>query len=67
MATPPKDWIQGSIEDKGYLRLATHTPAGKDIPMKTIEKDTHSKNPHLAAAAREAETLKHMRRRTGKG
>jgi hypothetical protein len=51
------------IEDlhKGGLRKATHTPAGKDIPESTIEKDAHSKNPHLAKMARAAETLEHLR------
>jgi hypothetical protein len=61
MAKDPH-WIEHSTENsKGYLHRATHTPAGKDIPAKTVEADTHSKNPHLAAAAREAETLKHLR------
>jgi hypothetical protein len=59
MASDDGHWIEGL--HKGGLREATHTPAGKDIPESTIEKDAHSKNPHLAKMARAAETLEHLR------
>lgn len=60
----PYHWIENSISHPGRIREATHTKAGKDVPLKKEEKLTHSNNPHLAAAAREAITLRHLR---GKG
>lgn len=62
----PYHWIAGSIKHPGYVRQATHTPAGKDIPESKIESAEHSRNPHLAAAAREAATLEHLRPTSGK-
>jgi hypothetical protein len=63
MANKPhayEHFIDKAIKHPGYLRRATHTPAGKDIPESKIKADEHSKDEHLADAARLAERLKHM-------
>lgn len=56
-------WIEGL--NKGYLHRATHTPPGRVIPQGRIHKAEHAENPHLAKAARAAETLEHMHKKFG--
>ena len=33
-----KRWIQGAIKHPGALRAYTHTPEGKNIPVKTLRR-----------------------------
>lgn len=67
MAKHAKHFIQGAVSDPGYLRRALHIKAGQDIPQAKLDAATHSKNKHLAEAARLAETFKHMHHGAKKG
>jgi hypothetical protein len=59
----PYHWIDKAIKHPGRLHEATHTPPGQKIPEKKIVAEEHSKDKGLAAAARLAETLKHMHKK----
>lgn len=51
-------WISGAIKKKGALHKELGVPADKKIPVKKLEKATHSKNPTLKRRAVLAETLR---------
>ena len=51
-------WIQSAIKHPGSLRQELHTPEGKPIPEKKLEKASHSSNPTLRRRAALAKTLK---------
>jgi hypothetical protein len=55
-------WIQKAHIKKGALREELHTPKGKKIPEKKLEKAAHSKNPTLRKRAILAETFKKMKK-----
>jgi hypothetical protein len=61
MGRAKKNFIQDMHMKKGALHKSLHVPMGEKIPEAKIEKAEHSKNKKLAARARLAETLKHMR------
>lgn len=46
-----KDPIRIKPSHEGKLRRATHTPAGKNIPLGKLEADAHSKSPALRKEA----------------
>lgn len=58
-----KNFIKGAIKHPGYLHTATGTPQGQKIPEGKIVAAEGSSNPHKAAAARLAVTLKKLRSR----
>jgi hypothetical protein len=59
-------WIQKSIKRKGRLRRVTGAKKGQPIPVSKLEAATHSKDKLTAAEAREAVTLRKLRKRTGR-
>lgn len=61
MGRAKKNWIQGAIKKPGALHKSLGVPKDEKIPESKIEKAEHSQNKKLAARARLAETLKHMR------
>jgi hypothetical protein len=61
------NWISKSVKNPGYLHRATHTAAGEIIPQSKIMKAEHADNPHKARAAHLAETLEHLKKRSGGG
>ena len=58
-------WIQEAIKQPGALHESLHVPKGKKIPLKKLEKATHSKNPLLKKRATLAETLRHLNHKKG--
>jgi hypothetical protein len=53
------DWVENATaNNKGKLREATHTPAGKDISQKRLHAAAHSKNNTIRREAELAETLR---------
>lgn len=54
-----KNWIEKL--KKGSLRKATHTPAGKNIPKKTINADA-KKGGKIGKMANAAKTLAKLRK-----
>lgn len=61
--TKTNKWIQKAInpQHKGKLRSALHAKAGKDIPLRKLEKAEKSKNPQLRKEAGLALTLRRIR------
>lgn len=53
-----RKWIQDTHMEKGALHEALSIPQDKKIPMKAINKATHSQNPTLKKEAVLAKTLK---------
>lgn len=61
----PKNWISGAIEHPGSLRKSLHVPEGENIPVKKLQKASHSDNPTLAKRANLAMTLRKLHKRHG--
>ena len=51
-------WMQGAVKHKGALHRELGIPEGQKIPVKKLEKATHSSNPLLKKRAILAETFK---------
>lgn len=60
-----KNWIAGAIEHPGALRKSLRVPEGEKIPMKKLQKASHSDNPTLAKRANLAMTLRKLNKRHG--
>ena len=59
------DWVEkATAKNKGKLREATHTPAGKDISEKRLHAAAHSKNNTIRREADLAATLRKLNPRT---
>lgn len=56
-----KNWIAGAIKKPGSLRKELHTPKGKNIPEKELEKAA-KKPGKEGKRARLAETLKKLKK-----
>lgn len=54
------DPIHIKASRKGKLRGRTHTAAGKEIPIGTLEHDAHSKSPKLREEAQFALNARHF-------
>jgi hypothetical protein len=65
MAKKDDRWIQKAInpENKGALRKKLNVKEGEKIPLKKLEKATHSKNPTTRKQAILAETLRGLRKK----
>lgn len=57
-------WIQGAVKKPGALHKSLGVPQGQKIPIKKIEKATHSSSPKLRQRANLAMTFKKMNRRS---
>lgn len=66
MAGEDGKWIQKSIKRPGRLRRVLGARKGQPIPPSRLEAATHSKSKLTAAEAREAVTLRKLRRRGGR-
>ena len=60
-------WIQEAIQHPGALHKSLRVPKGEKIPVKKLEKATHSNNPLLKKRATLAETLRHLNHKKGGG
>lgn len=60
-----KNWIAGAIEHPGSLRKSLRTPEDEKIPMKKLQKASHSEDPTLAKRANLAMTLRKLHKRHG--
>lgn len=60
-----KNWIAGAIEHPGALRKSLRVPEGEKIPVKKLQKASHSDNPTLAKRANLAMTLRKLNKRHG--
>jgi hypothetical protein len=61
MGSNEDHFIQKAIKHPGFLHKALHVKEGSKIPKGKIEKAEHSKNKHIASAARLAQTLGKLR------
>jgi hypothetical protein len=55
-------WIQKANIKKGALHKELGIKEGKKIPLKTLDKASHSSNPKLARRANLAKTLRGLRK-----
>lgn len=65
MAEKDNHWIKKSIKRPGRLRRVLGAKKGEPIPAGKLEAATRSKDKLTAAEAREAVTLRKLRRRKG--
>jgi len=63
--SPPHNFIAGAIKHPGALHEQLHVPKGKKIPVKKLNKATHSKNLLLKRRALFAKTLSKLPRHHG--
>lgn len=57
-----KQWISKAIKHPGALHKSLHVKPGEKIPLKKIEKATHSKSPIVKKRANLALTLRKFRK-----
>ena len=55
-------WIKSAVKKPGALHKELGIPESKKIPMKTIDKAAHSKNPLIKKRAILAKTFKNMKK-----
>lgn len=63
MTDKKNNWIAGAIKNPGSLHRTLGIPEGKDIPLKKLEKATHSRNPLTRKRANLAETFRSFNRK----